>query len=446
MLESQNELRRLAAKRLTALANQPNEGKRPETASIANIFRRPNRKKATRLEVTGRAATFTAFSGDPYANDVFRAGVDAIARLAAKFLLVPTATFSDGSRAATDDRLANLLQVEPNPYMSAYDMLYQLYTHLYIKNNAYVYVHREGGQVVGFYPLHVAGCDYQQDELGNVYCVFTFANGRTHTLPYGDVIHLRRHFNSGDVAGDPNDAIAAGVELADTQNKGIEQAIKTSGNIRGILRSTQVLGPSKLRELKDDFVKNYLSLENSGGVAAVDTSLEFTPIEPHPVTITKEDQEATKAKIYNYLGIGESIVNGTFTDEEFGAFDESTIEALSLQTSLEFTRKIYSPLQVARGRRIECSTSRLHFMNNQRKLELIKDGVPMGVLTINGALDLLGLPPMEEDRRIQSLNYISTELVDEYQLMRAGTTPIEPKEPSEPAQEDPDGDGGEDED
>ena len=136
----------------------------------------------------------------------------------------------------------------------------------------------------------------------------------------------------------------------------------------------------------------------------------------------------------------------TFTDEEFGAFDESTIEALSLQTSLEFTRKIYSPLQVARGRRIECSTSRLHFMNNQRKLELIKDGVPMGVLTINGALDLLGLPPMEEDRRIQSLNYISTELVDEYQLMRAGTTPIEPKEPSEPAQEDPDGDGGEDED
>ena len=270
MLESQNELRRLAAKRLTALANQPNEGKRPETASIANIFRRPNRKKATRLEVTGRAATFTAFSGDPYANDVFRAGVDAIARLAAKFLLVPTATFSDGSRAATDDRLANLLQVEPNPYMSAYDMLYQLYTHLYIKNNAYVYVHREGGQVVGFYPLHVAGCDYQQDELGNVYCVFTFANGRTHTLPYGDVIHLRRHFNSGDVAGDPNDAIAAGVELADTQNKGIEQAIKTSGNIRGILRSTQVLGPSKLRELKDDFVKNYLSLENSGGVAAVD--------------------------------------------------------------------------------------------------------------------------------------------------------------------------------
>lgn len=350
--------------------------------------------------------------------------MDAIARLAAKFVLQPVATFSDGSKAATDTRLATLLQIEPNPYMSAYDMLYQTYTHLYLKNNAYCYVHRDGGQIVGLYPLHVAGVEYRQDERGNIYCDFTFANGRTHTLPYADVIHLRRHFNAGDVSGDPNDAIAAGVSLADTQNQGIEQAIKSSANLRGVLRSTQVLGPSKLRELKEDFVKNYLSNENAGGVAAVDTSLEFVPIENKPPTITKEDQEATKEKIYNYLGIGESIVNGTFTDEEFAAFDEAVIEALSLQTSLEYTRKVYTPTQIARGRRVECSTSRLKFMNNERKTELIREAVPMGILTINGALELLGMPTMEEDRRIQSLNYANVDVVDKYQILRAGRNGI----------------------
>ena len=175
-----------------------------------------------------------------------------------------------------------------------------------------------------------------------------------------------------------------------------------------------------MKESKEAFVKDYLSLENSGGIAAVDQSMEYTPIEQKPLSISKEDQDATKAKIYNYLGIGESIVNSTFTDDEFGAFDEAVIEALALQTELEYTRKIYTPEQIAGGRKVDCSTSRLHFMNNARKVELIKNAIPMGVITINQGLDLLGLPLIAEDRRIQSLNYASAELVDQYQLFRAG--------------------------
>jgi len=389
-------------------------------AFISDLFKRRADKRTERLEVTGRPATFTAFSGDPYSNDVFRAGVDAIARLAAKFLLTPVVCFSDGTSAQSDDRLARLLQVEPNPLMTAYDLLYMQYTHLYLHNNSYVYINRKGGRIVGLYPVHVSHCDYTVDQAGNVYCEFTFANGRTYTLPYRDVIHLRRHFNSADVEGDPNDAITAGVELADVQNQGIRNAIKAAGSIRGIVHFTQMLNAEKLRESKEAFVKDYLSLENSGGIAAVDQSMEYTPIEQKPLTISKEDQDATKAKIYNYLGIGESIVNATFTDDEFGAFDEAVIEALALQTELEFTRKIYTPEQIARGRKVDCSTSRLHFMNNARKVELIKNAIPMGVLTINQGLDLLGLPLIAEDRRIQSLNYASADLVDQYQLFRAG--------------------------
>ncbi|ACV21881.1 phage portal protein, HK97 family [Slackia heliotrinireducens] len=389
-------------------------------ARLTDLFKRRDGRRTERLEVTGRPATFTAFSGDPYSNDVFRAGVDAIARLAAKFLLTPVVRFSDGTSAQGDDRLARLLQVEPNPLMTAYDLLYMQYTHLYLHNNSYVYVHREGGRVVGLYPVHVSHCDYTQDQAGNVYCEFTFANGRAYTLPYRDVIHLRRHFNSADVEGDPNDAIAAGVELADVQNQGIRNAIKTAGSIRGIVHFTQIMSADKLKEQKEAFVKDYLSLENSGGIAAVDQSMEYTPIEQKPLTISKEDQDATKAKIYNYLGIGESIVNSTFTDDEFGAFDEAVIEALALQTELEYTRKIYTPEQIAGGRKIDCSTSRLHFINNARKVELLNSAVPMGVITINQALDLMGLPPIAEDRRIQSLNYASAELVDQYQLFKAG--------------------------
>ena len=388
---------------------------------FTRIFgRQPKPQQTTRLEVTGRPATFAAFSGDPWANDLYRAGVDAIARIAAKFVLQPTVTFSDGTKANADERLARLLQVEPNPYMSAYDMLYQLTTHLYVTNNAFAYLQRQGGQIVGVYPLHVTSCELAQAGDGRTVCALTFANGRTAILDYADVIHIRRHFNSGDAMGDANDAIQTAVRLAETQNQGIENAIKTAGNFKGIVKFSGALGESKLAAYKKAFEESQLSPENAGGVIIVDQAIEYTPLNQQPATINAADVEATKAKIYGYLGITEAIVNSGFTDDGFGAFDESIIEALALQASLEWTRKVYSPTQVARGRRIECQTSRIRYIGTGNKTQIVKYAVPMGVVSVNEARDLLGLAPLDEDRRIQSLNYASTELVDQYQLFNSG--------------------------
>ena len=374
----------------------------------------------TRLEVTGRPSTFTAFSGDPWANDTYRAGVDAIARIAAKFVLQPRVRFSDGTEANADERLARLLQVEPNPLMSAYDAQYQLFTHLYTTNNAFAYLQRDGGQVVGVWPLHVTNCELAQGGDGETYAGLTFANGTTALLPYRDIVHLRRHFNAGDAMGDANDAIGAGVELADMQNQGIRERIKQGGQIRGLVKFTGALGPSKLAEYKKHFEESQLK-GNATGVILTDSALEFVPVADNMPTINAADVEATKAKIYDYLGITESIVNASFNDDTFGAFDEAVIEALALQTGLEWTRKAYTPLQVARGRRIECSTARIRYIGTKNRVELIKSATPMGVLSINETRDLMGLAPVEDGGRfIQSLNYVDTTLASRYQLFNAG--------------------------
>lgn len=396
---------------------------------LANLFKH-RVEKTTRLEVTGHPVTFSAFSGNPYENDVYRSAVDGIARIAAKFTLTPTISFSDGTTAKGDERLAYLLQVRPNALMTAFDMLYQLTTHLYVNNNAYCYIHRDGGTVHGFYPLHVSSCDFAQDEGGNIVCHFTFANGKQYDLPYSDVVHLRRHFNSNDVAGESNDAISAGIELADTQNEGIRNSIRSGANIRGLVKFTSIMSPELLKENKEQFVKDYLSLENSGGVVAVGGNMEYEPIESKYPTISKEDLEATRSKIFSYLGINEHIADSSFTDDQFAAFNESVLEALALQFSQEFTSKVYGG---AAGRSIECSTSHIAFMSNERKIELIRNAVPMSIVSVNEAREVIGLEPLEEDKRIQSLNYASSNLVDEYQLFRAGNGDLHDSEPGEGA-------------
>ena len=228
---------------------------------------------------------------------------------------------------------------------------------------------------------------------------------------------MRRHFNTNDLIGDENGALYPALELAHTQNEGIISGIKAGANIRGILKFTQLMGATQLQKAKEDFIADYLSVSNDGGVIAVDQQMEYTPIESKPVILTADQTQEVKKKIYDYLGISENIVNSNYTEDQFSAFYESTIEPFAVALSLEFTAKIFNDREQAFGNSIMFESGRLQFSSNSTKVNLIKELLPMGILTVNQALEILNLPAIEDgDRRIQSLNYIDTEHATEYQL------------------------------
>lgn len=236
-------------------------------------------------------------------------------------------------------------------------------------------------------------------------------------LPYSEVIHLRRHYNENDLLGDPNTALTPALELAHTQNEGIMHSIKNSANIRGILHFTQILAPEKLKEEKDRFMADYLSISNDSGVVATDQKAEYTPIEAKAVAVDKDQTNATKTMIYNYLGISESIVNSSYTEDEWAAFYESVIEVIATQMSLEFTRKIFTDREQAFGNSVMFESGRLQFSSNLTKLRLINTLVPYGLLTVNQALEILNLPSVPEgDRRYQTLNVVDADQASQYQL------------------------------
>ena len=386
---------------------------------FARIFKKNTPQRLERAELTGFTPTFTAWSGDAYANDIFRGGVDAIARNAAKLKGSHVLTFSDHSRAEGKCSINRLLQVEPNPYMTAYDMLYRLTTHYYLYNNAFAVISRgANGQPVALFPVRATQAEFYQDATGTLYVKLYFPNGSDYTFLYSDVIHLKRHFNSNDLLGDPNDALTPALELAHTENEGIVNGIKSGVTLRGILHFTQILAPEKLQEQKDRFVKDFLSLENTGGVAATDQQSTFEPIESKPVVIDAANMQMTRTKIYNYLGISEAIVNSSYTDDQWAAFYESVIEPLAQLMGEEFTRKLFSSREQAFGNSVLFESGRLQIISNSAKITMLKELMPMGLLTVNQALDILNLPSVPDgDRRIQSLNYVDQALAAEYQLL-----------------------------
>lgn len=345
--------------------------------------------------------------------------MDAIARNAAKLKGAHTVKQGGKSLGISDD-LTRLLQVQPNPYMSAYDLLYKLATHYYLDSNAFAFIQRGERGVIGIYPIAAAGVEFVTDPVGSLFCRFTFYNGKHITLPYSDIIHLRRFFNKNDLLGDSNTALAAALEMAHTQNEGIINGIRSSANIRGILKFTTIMAPEKLREEKDRFIADYLTIANEGGVVATDNKAEYQPITVTPAVVDAKQLDAVKTKIYSYLGISEKIVTSSYTEDEWAAFYESIIEPLAVQMSLEFTRKIFNEREQFYGNAVMFESGRLQFSSNATKIKLIAELIPYGLLTINQALEILNLPAVDDgDKRLQTLNVVDMAKANQYQLGEA---------------------------
>lgn len=379
-----------------------------------------NRKKTvTKAQLVREPAVgFSTYGGDAYSNDIFREAVDAIARNAGKLKGSHVISYADHDRIDGDCKINRLLQVRPNRYMSAYDLLYKLTTRLFLYNNAFAYLDRdERGNLRAIYPITATHVNILSDAAGSLFCGFLLRSGKEVVLPYEDVIHLRRFFNESEILGEDNSAISPGIELAQTQNDGVTSAIRAGASIRGILSFTQIMSPSKLKEEKDAFVKDYLELGNDGGVIATDQKMTYTPIESKPVILDADQAREVKTKIYNYLGLTESIVNSSYTEDEYAAFYESTLEPIAIALSQEFTAKVFSDRAQSFGNSIIFESGRLQFTSNRTKVDLIAQLAPYGLLTINQALEILNLPSVEDgDKRLQALNMIDQSIATEYQL------------------------------
>lgn len=340
---------------------------------------------------------FTAFSGTAYGSAAFRGAVDAIARHTAKLQ-------AHCDRAGVE----NLLQNTPNPYMTAYDLLYKTATAYYSTNNAFILIQRER-DISAFYPLTPASVEFIGAQDGTIYARLIFADGKDVLLPYADLIHLRRHYSTNELLGSDNAPLYPLIDTAHTLTEATGAAVKNATNIRGVLKFTSLVNPAQVKAEKEQFVSDYFNPANNGGIAATDQRFEFVPTAQTAYNVPSELTESVNKQICAYLGVSPKIVAGEYTEDEFAAFYESLIEPFAIQMSLEFSRKC--------GAEIRFTAERLEFSSAATRISLLRELLPFGVVSINEARRLLSLPEVPDgEKRLQSLNYVAADKADAYQL------------------------------
>ncbi len=360
---------------------------------------------------------FTTVGNNLYDSNIARECIDTIATHAAK--LIPKHIQNSISNNIQGD-INYLVGFEPNPIMTKFDFIYRLISMYYTDNNAFVYLdYDKDGMLIGLYPVLATQYSLYETNTGMPLLQFRFINGQTYTLPYEQLIHLRRFYNRNDIYGENNKILNSPIETANTANEGIRNAIKLTNNLRGIIKhSNAMLKEKDIKESRDNFVRDFINIGNGSGIAALDAKSEFQELNLKPVLLDKEQLNQVNYNIFDYFRISENIVRSKFTSEEWNAFYESVIEPLAIQMSDAFTVKIFNRDSIKKGHRIVFTANRLQYASLQDKVSLLQTAGQLGMLKKDEGREIIDFEPLggeEGATIIQSLNNIDSKIANDYQ-------------------------------
>lgn len=349
-------------------------------------------KKSTYKELGTFQARFTGFGDNIYQSEIVRSCIRPLAEHSSKANAVCKGRDGEKNRA-----LEKILNERPNIYMNGKDFLSKVRTRLEVLNTVFILITRDDkGNCTGVYPIPYA--DFQAVESGGeIYVEFYFLGqaAKTLTFPWSDLAVLRKDYFTSDISGDSNNTILNTLDLIHTSNQGISNAVKATSNLRGILKNTKaMLNTEDVKKQKDIFVQDYLNLENAGGIASLDATQEFIPIEMKPTVTGWETLKEFRGDVQRYYGVSDAIICSDYTEEQMEAFYESRVEPFLVALSLELTNKIFTSRERGYDNKVIYESNRVQYASTKTKLNLVAL-VDRGAMTPNEWRAAFNLAPID---------------------------------------------------
>ena len=368
---------------------------------------------------------FTDFGDNINASDIVKICIDRIATHSAKLKPRYVKTEDDKTVQEKKGNLAYLLKFQPNPLMTPFDFIYKVVTLLYLNNNAFIYpVYDQNYDLQALWPLKPNSVEMLKDESGETFLRFYFSNGKSYVLPYESVIHLRRFYGTNDLFGgsgavSDHAALLKTIKINDSVLQGLDNAIKTSFQIRGLLKINGILSEKDKTAQKKEFDEALNEATKDGGnsIVPVDLKSDYVPLNTEPKLIDSPTLSFLQKKIISYFGVSEPIFDNKYDENEYNAFYESVIEGIAISLSEAFSKALLTRGQLERGEQIIFYSERLQYASWNTKVQAIEKLMGLGILSLNESRALLGFEPIEGgSKRLQSLNYVDADKASEYQL------------------------------
>ncbi|MDZ5480422.1 phage portal protein [Bacillus thuringiensis] len=389
------------------------------------IFGKKQAPTTTRFEmINDNGGGFFSWHGDIYQSDIIRACIRPKAKAVGKLIAKHIRDNGTEFKINPEPYIRFLLE-EPNPLMTGQMFQEKMAVQLELNHNAFAYIKRDDfGYATEIYPIPCTTVEVVEGAYGDIFLKFYFKNGKQMTIPYADVIHLRKDFNDNDFFGEhPGNALAQLMEIVTTTDQGIVKAIKNSAVVKWILKFKSVLKQEDIDSQVKNFVNNYLNIANDGGAASSDPRYDLEQVKPEAFVPDSKQMQETIQRIYNFFNTNEKIIQSKYNEDEWNAYYESEIEVFAMQLAGEYTRKLFSREERGFGNKIIFESASLQYASMSTKMNLVQM-VDRGSLTPNEWRAILSLGPIEGgDKPIRRLD---TALVKEGAVTDEGGDNNEP--------------------
>lgn len=331
----------------------------------------------------------------------------------------------EGSVEVIEDEINFRLSHYPNELMTTSEFIYKVVSLLLTNNNCFIYLSfNQKNQLTGLYPLNPVKVEIKQDLGETLFLDMDFGDGKTYTLPYESLIHLKRLYKNhelfgGDGAISNHKQLLKSINMNENLLTGLENALRSSFQVKGLLKMNAMLSEKDKQKQKDIFDEALKTNRDKNGssIIPVDMKADYIPLAIDPKIIDKETLTFVQNKILNYFGVSESILNSKYDENEYNAFYENTLEPISIFLSNAFSKALLTDKSLAEGEQVMFYGERLNYASWSSKITAIEKLMGLGIFSINESRGVLGYPPIEEgNKRIQSLNFVNAKYADQYQV------------------------------
>ena len=360
------------------------------------------------------------FDREAWYHDTFRATVDAIASHGSKGQFQAVVMNKDGriEKIVRNDPMARLLNVRPNDVMTGTEFKYRMIANLETKTTAIAYVRWKGTVPEAIYPVDYTNYEFKAVEGGGYAMEFTDYEGITRALPLECCVVMRKFYNDRIASGDGNGPIYKVLDMSKASDEGFIEFLSVSNKVRGIVKQKRaMLDPEDVKKGQDDFTSRFEHAAKNGGVVAVDSMEDFTPLNIDAKSANAAQMQYINNRIFTYLRTSEKIVQNTYSEQEGMAWREGKIEPIWNLFAEAITAVYFTKHEIECGNKMIMTGAVMMGLSVNSIVQILTSTRETGELTTNERRELLGYPPVEGgDVRQVSLNYVNADDQSNYQV------------------------------
>ena len=331
----------------------------------------------------------------------------------------------------TNSPINYLLNVQPQPEMSAVDFWTYALQQMLLQGNAYIYPRYIQGELTDLVLCH----GVEPDAINSTYTINDVWSGVSGTFGENEIIHLYLHTVDGRTGISVLEHARQTIATAHVANDETESRFGNGGMPRGLITNNrqQSIGfgeydDDQLRDAAVDITDQL----RTNSIAALPGQAGFIQLTMSSSDMQfLETRKFTVREICRFFGVHPSFVfddtSNNYKSAELAnvAFLSQTLDPILKRIEAEFNRKMI-PQTLYDKRIFRFDRSGLYSLDLSTRANYLKDMLGIGAMTVNDIREYENLPPVEGGDTV----YISTNLaqLNSAKLAGGGVLPTETKE------------------